>query len=161
MKIITFKVFPVFLSALFVLFNACTSSESDNSIPIKKGRYNFTLNDSAGNNLIAGEMMFSKITKQKDVGEDNYVIEGSYTVTKVNTDTTYKGFSTMNGGELKGYYNAKSKMININTNPRIADANVFLNGKVTGTSITGGWNYSTFRGVGNEAGKFDANYIKP
>jgi hypothetical protein len=66
----------------------------------------------------------------------------------------------MSGGELKGYYNESTRMININTNPRIADANIFLNGKVSSSSLSGTWNYSTFRGAGNEAGMFNANYIK-
>ena len=36
-------------------------------------------------------------------------------------------FGTMYGGALTGYYNDAKKFININTNPKIADANVFIN----------------------------------
>lgn len=62
----------------------------------------------------------------------------------------------MQGGEFTGYYNDSLKVININTNPRIADANIFLNGKVNSTGLKGTWNYSTFRGAGREAGMFKA-----
>ena len=160
MKKITYKVLPVFLTALFVLLSACSGGESEKSFPLKKGKYSYILTDSMGTSLVEGEMMLNSITKQKDVGEDNYVVDGSYTITKANSDTTYIGFGTMSGGELKGYFNEKTKLININNNPMIADANVFLNGKVTGSVIEGTWNFSTFRGAGNEAGMFKAAYIK-
>jgi hypothetical protein len=62
----------------------------------------------------------------------------------------------MPGGDLKCFYNEKEKFVNINTNPKIADANVFINANVTSGKLTGSWNYSTFRGKDNEGGLFTA-----
>ncbi len=75
------------------------------------------------------------------------------------TDTSYHGFSTMNPGELTGYYNDSLKYININTNPKIADANVFINAFVKNSNLEGGWYYSTFRGTNKEGGMFKAMRI--
>lgn len=156
MKIITF------LSIVFVLiFNACSGSESEKSISLKTGKYTYVITDSAGTSLIEGEMSVVNITKQKATGDENdYEVTGSYTITKNTADTSYQGFSTMTGGELKGYYNDKKKFININTNPKIADANVFINAFVKSKNLEGGWHYSTFRGTHNEGGLFKAVYLK-
>lgn len=160
MRKITLMFFAlIFMISVFAL-NGCSGSSSDKTYSLKTGKYSYSLTDSAGKSLVEGELMLSKVTKLKEVGQDNFEVEGSYTVTKSNTDTSYTGFSTMAGGELKGYYNESTRMININTNPRIADANIFLNGKVSSSSLSGTWNYSTFRGTGNEAGMFKATYIK-
>ncbi|HAX48264.1 MAG TPA: hypothetical protein PK605_06500 [Ignavibacteria bacterium] len=156
MKIITL------LSIMFVLmFNACSGSDSEKSISLKTGKYGYVLSDSSGNSLVEGEMSVVTITKQQGTGDVNdYEVTGSYTITKNTADSTYQGFSTMNGGEMKGYYNDARKFININTNPRIADANVFINAIVKSKSIEGGWHYSTFRGTHNEGGLFKATKIK-
>lgn len=160
MRKTTLMFFTLTILITAVILNGCSGSSSDKSYSLKTGKYVYTLTDSSGKTLVEGEMLFNKMTKQVDVGERNYLVEGSYTITKPNTDTSYTCFSTMTGGELTGYYNDSLKFININTNPKIADANVFLNGNVNGTALKGTWNYSTFRGTGNEAGMFKANYIK-
>lgn len=144
------------LSIVFVIvLNSCSGSDSEKSTSLKKGKYSYSLTDSTGTVLVEGEMNFNAFTLQKD-SKDDYVVAGSYTVTNMTKDTSYHGFATMNGGDLSGYYNNTKKFININTNPKIADANVFINANLKSGLLTGGWYYSTFRGVGNEGGLFKA-----
>jgi len=155
------KILAILSIAFALVFNACSGSDSEKSISLKTGKYTYVLSDSAGTSLVEGEMSFVTITKLQGTGDVNdYEVTGSYTITKNTADSTYQGFSTMNGGELKGYYNDTRKFININTNPRIADANVFINAIVKSKSMDGGWHYSTFRGTHNEGGLFKATKLK-
>ncbi len=147
------------LSIVFVIvFNSCSGSDTEKTTTLKTGKYNYTLTDSAGATLVEGEMMFDKITKQKENAD--YLVSGSYTIKTMTTDTSYHGFSTMTGGELSGYYSDEKKFLNINTNPKIADANVFINVNVKSSALDGSWYYSTFRGMDKEGGLFKAARIK-
>lgn len=143
---------------LVILFNSCSGSDTEKTLTLKTGKYNYSLTDSSGTLLVEGEMMFDKITKQKE--NPDYMVSGSYTVKTMTTDTSYQGFSTMSGGELSGYYSDEKKFLNINTNPKIADANVFINVTVKSSLLEGSWYYSTFRGMDKEGGFFKATRIK-
>jgi hypothetical protein len=146
----------VLLSIVFVLvFNSCSGSDSEKSLSIKKGRYSYSLSDSSGTVLVEGQMMLDTFNVQKDSKTD-YIVSGSYTISKMTPDTSYHGFSTLKGGEMTGYYNESKKFININTNPKIADANIFINAEVKSGNLEGSWYYSTFRGMDKEGGFFKA-----
>lgn len=148
----------VLLSLVFVLiFNSCSGSNSEKSLTLKKGSYTFTLSDSSGTSLVEGQMLLDTIIAQQNT--DDYLVKGSYKISKMTTDTSYHGFSTMSGGSLTGYYNDTKKFININTNPRIADANVFINANVKRGDLTGWWYFSTFRGMDKEGGFFKSSKI--
>jgi hypothetical protein len=155
------KILSVLSIVLALIFNSCSGSDSETKLSLKTGKYNYKLTDSSGTSLVEGIMQLDTFTVQK-VGSStrDYVISGNYTVTKMTDDTSYIAFSSLNPGELKGYYNDSTKFININTNPRIADANVFLNAIVLKGDMKGGWHYSTFRGTRQEAGLFTATRIK-
>lgn len=147
------------LSIVFVIaFNSCSGSDSEKSISIKKGKYSYTLTDSTGTVLVEGQITLDKFSLQND-SKDAYVVSGSYNISSMTKDTSYHGFGSMNGGELSGYYDNTKKFININTNPKIADANVFINANVKSGNLNGGWYYSTFRGTNNEGGLFKATKI--
>lgn len=142
-----------------VFMMGCGGSETEVKPKLKTGAYDYTLTDSAGTSLVTGVLTVATV-KRSAVGEDknNYDITGTYTVVNMTTDTSYYGFATMKGGDFKGLYNHLQKSIWVNTNPMIADANVFLNGTVAGTNWSGSWNFSTFRGAKQEAGYFTANH---
>jgi len=149
----------VILSIVFVIaFNSCSGSETETSASLKKGTYSFVLSDSSGNSLVEGKMVLDTIKIQKD--NRDYTVSGSYTISKMTTDTSYHGFASMNGGPFSGYFYESTKLVNINTNPKIADANVFINAYLKGTAIEGGWYYSTFRGMNKEGGLFKATKDK-
>lgn len=152
------KIISILSIILVILFNSCSGSDSEKTLTLKTGKYSYKLTDSAGTTLVDGEMMIDKITKQKDAPE--YIVSGSYTIKTMTSDTSYHGFSTMTGGQLSGYYSDEKKFLNINTNPKIADANVFINVSVKSSLLDGSWYYSTFRGTDKEAGFFKATRIK-
>ncbi len=148
----------ILLSLVFVIvFNSCSGSDSEKSLTLKKGSYSFTFSDSSGTSLVEGQMLLDTINIQQNT--EDYLVKGSYTISKMTTDTSYHGFSTMTGGFLTGYYSNTKKFININTNPRIADANVFVTANVKNGSLEGSWYYSTFRGMDKEGGLFKATKI--
>lgn len=155
------KILSVLSIVMAVIFNSCSGSDSETKLSLKTGKYNYILTDSSGTSLVEGTMQLDTFIVQT-VGSSrrDYVISGSYTVSKMTDDTSYIAFSSLNPGELKGYYNDSTKFININTNPKIADANVFLNAIVLKGDMKGGWHYSTFRGTRQEGGLFTATRIK-
>ncbi len=148
------KIIILLLTVFVLAFNSCSGSNSEKSLNLKTGRYSYTLSDSTGKSLVEGLMMLDTIVKQK--GNFDYLVSGSYTISKMTTDTSYHGFASMNPGGFTAYYNDSLKFININTNPKIADANVFINAYIKGGNLDGGWHYSTFRGMDKEGGKFKA-----
>lgn len=152
------KIIAILSIVLVIVFNSCSGSDTEKTTTLKSGKYNYTLTDSAGTILVDGEMMLDKITKQKE--SSDYLVSGSYTIKTMTSDTSYHGFSTMSGGELSGYYSDEKKFLNINTNPKIADANVFINVNVKSSLLDGSWYYSTFRGMDKEGGFFKAARIK-
>lgn len=148
------KITFVFASLAAFLLISCSGSNTDISISLKTGQYSYIISDSAGNPLVEGIMKLD--SAKNELYRNNYKVIGSFTITKNSADTSYHGLSSLNAGELAAYYNDSTKFININTNPRIADANVFINAYVKGKEIKGGWNFSTFRGTRNEGGLFKA-----
>lgn len=155
------KIISILSLVAAIFISSCSGSDSEKKISLKTGKYSYVISDSTGKSLVEGEMQINTITLQKETGTENdYIVGGSYTITKNTADTTYMGFTTMNGGEMTGYYNDEKKFININTNPKIADANVFISANLKKSNLEGGWHYSTFRGTHKEGGLFKAEKIK-
>lgn len=126
---------------IFAMY-ACSSADNDESgnFKLSKGRYNFTMSDSAGKKLVSGIMNVSQIKGNE--------ISGSYEFNNI-LDSSFPGFTSMEK-EFAGNFSADGKEIFINTNPKIADSNVFWYFKVKSSSLSGDWVYSVFRG---QAGK--------
>ena len=144
----------ILISTIVFIYSSCGGSDSDNSPALKKGNYSYTITDSSGKTLAEGMLKID--TLRKESKRTDYNVTGSYTITSKSKDTSYMSLSALREGSFQGYYNQSTKLININTNPQIADANVFINAYVKGSTIKGGWYYSTFRGVNKEAGLFNA-----
>jgi major membrane immunogen (membrane-anchored lipoprotein) len=152
------KYITILCFVLLAVFVSCSGSDSSDKPALKKGTYSYLIMDSSKKSLVEGQMMVNAINF--DAQMKQYIVTGTYTISKMIDDTSYYSLSSLNAGEFKGYYDDTKKFININTNPRIADANVFINANVKGTGLEGGWYYSTFRGTRNEAGLFTATKIK-
>ncbi len=143
-----------------VAFSSCSGSDTDNGPGLKKKSYVYSLTDSSSVVLAEGTMDITSISKSTVTGMRNtYDVKGTYTVGNVTTDTMYTAFSTMTGGEMTGLYNDSLKTIWINTNPSIADANVFINANVTSSKMKGDWYFSTFRGKDKQGGFFNADAV--
>jgi hypothetical protein len=147
--------FALIVSLVFV-YSSCGGSDSDDAPTVKKGNYSYVIADSTGKSWVEGMMRVDTIKKQ--TGLPSMVVTGSYTITMMTTDTTFTGKSALREGSFIGYFDKASKMININTNPQVADANIFINAYVSSNNMKGGWYYSTFTRSGGrtEGGLFKA-----
>lgn len=152
------KYLMIFLFTAALLLVSCSGSNDSNNPSLKRGEYSYKLTDSAGTVLVEGTIKIESI--KKEVLRNDYSVYGHYTIGSMTSDTSYMGFSTLRAGDFKGYYNDSLKFFNINTNPQIADANVFINTYVKGSDLNGGWSFSTFRSGYLEAGLFRANKVK-
>ena len=130
------KHFILFLAICGLIIAGCSSGNISTPFKFGKGKYKFTMTDSSGTELLRGTLNV--------ISYENDKFSGTYEFTKI-SDKSFEGFSSMNG-EFSGDLNQKDKRVFINTNPRIADSNVFWNMKIKNNKLSGGWNYSVFRG---------------
>lgn len=134
------KLFFIFLFICgFFISNGCSSGNDETAFVFGKGKYNFVMSDSTGKEFIRGILNVEKYDKGQ--------ISGKYEFKKI-SNKDFDGFSSMNG-EFSGDVNDKEKTVFINTNPRIADSNVFWNLKLRKNNLSGSWQYSVFRGKMN------------
>ncbi len=131
----TLQIITVLAACVFMI--NCSSSTSTPGFSFGIGKYSFIMSDSLGNKLAEGTLNIKTYADKK--------ISGTYVFTEIYNDR-FPGFSSMNG-ELDGNVNDIEKRIFINTNPRIADSNIFWNLMIKRTSLTGDWTYSTLRGT--------------
>jgi len=130
----------IFLIAL-ALLGGCASSGSSSDNQIELADYTFTMFGAGGTKIAEGVMTVKDIMV-KDANMPS--ISGTYDITKWYTED-FGPKSTM-GGDFSGNADYTKGKVFINTNPRIADANVFFNVTIYSSFYQGEWNYSTFRG---------------
>ncbi|HRE39799.1 MAG TPA: hypothetical protein PLG90_00565 [Ignavibacteria bacterium] len=134
------KYFAYFIFILICIkfLNSCTSSDVYNPNIIKKGSYEFTMFDTLNARLLKGTLTVENII--------NSDFSGSYRIDSV-FNSNFPGYETMDADTFSGNFLNKEYKVFINTNPRIADANVFWNMLYrTDTKIyTGEWSFSVFR----------------
>lgn len=135
------------ISLLFLIFTmfigGCASSGSSGN-QIELTDYTFTMYGSGKTRIASGVMTVKNITST-DV--NNPSISGTYTVTNWYSQD-FPGKSSM-GGDFTGNIDYTKGKLFINTNPKIADANVFFNATIYSSFYQGEWNFSTFRGPTN------------
>ena len=98
------------------------------------------MTDSVGKKILDGNLMV------KDYLDDK--ISGTYEFTNV-YQKDFIALGVMDGTFDGNVLPNDSNKVFINTNPRIADANVFWNMKIKSSSVSGEWRYSVFRGSVN------------
>ncbi len=136
----------LFLSVSFgILFFSCSGSNKNSGL-IKQGKYSFLLSDSLDNKMCDGALTVEST--------DNDKLIGKYEITKKYVDKI-KGISSSDKGYFEGTVDSKKKTIFINMNPKLSDANLFINAHPAGDSLIGDWNYSTMMGI-QQVGKFKA-----
>ena len=134
----------MYFLAFLIFASGCSSSSEDSSFTFGKGKYNFVMYDSTGSGkLIEGKMTVENYDEEK--------ISGKLEYTKV-YDEDFNGYSSMSD-IFEGNVVKKDRKVWVNTNPRIADSNVFWNMTIGKTSVNGEWTYSVFRGQGSFKGK--------
>lgn len=126
---------------LFIIFlSGCSSSNEASPFVFGKGKYNFTMTDSTGKTMVKG--IINVLEKTGDNISGVYELKNIY-------DKDFPGLPTMEG-TFAGNINQTEKTVFINTNPKIADSNVFWNMEVKKNSLQGDWNFSVFRGSINK-----------
>jgi hypothetical protein len=151
------KLILLLVYVVAVVFVSCSGSESETSLKLKKGTYDYTMTDSSGNKIVTGMLKIDSLVKSTvpDL-KSTYNLFGSYTVNYLTTDTSFTSLTTLNSGIVTGYYDDAKKTVGINTNPRIADANIFWQADVSSKDLKGYWYFSSFRGTVKEGGYFNA-----
>jgi len=139
MRSILLLLFAVFISC--VMLSGCSSTPNpcpcNAPLKIAKDKYNFVMYDSTGVNKIAeGDFNIESA--------DTTHFSGTYKFRIIFKDD-FPGQSSMNG-DFTGQINYKDRKASVNTNPRIADSNVFFSLYMDTDSMFGDWSYSTFRG---------------
>jgi len=127
---------------LFVaaFFGGCaSSSSSDNQIELAD--YAFIMYGTGSAKIAEGVLTVKNIIA-KDGGDAS--ITGTYVVNNWYIEDF--GPKSSMGGDFSGDVNYKNGKLFINTNPKIADANVFFNATIYSSFYQGDWTYSTFRG---------------
>jgi hypothetical protein len=132
----------IFLFSILILISGCSSSSDykTKKFNLGTGKYNFEMSDSLGKPIAGGTL--NLITKE------NENISGNYNFTKI-YQKDFPGLSTMEG-DFAGNISDSGRTVFINTNPRIADSNVFWNMKIKNNALTGEWVFSQFRGAVNK-----------
>jgi hypothetical protein len=131
----------MYIIAFLIFASGCSSSSDDSTFIFGKGSYNFTMYDSTGKKIMIKGIM-------KVVSYQDDKISGTLEYTNV-YDDNFSGYSSMSK-EFEGNVIRKDKKVWINTNPRIADSNVFWNMSIGKSSLNGEWSYSMFRGSGSK-----------
>ena len=128
---------------------SCSGSKPPTNFVVKDGKYNFFFFDTANSKKCDGNLTLENAYPNK--------IFGKYNVVNRNQDTI-PGFN-YNKGYYEGTTTDKGNTIFLNMNPKIADANLFVNANVVGDSIVGTWNFSTLKGI-QDRGIFKAGLIR-
>lgn len=126
----------IFVISVLIFISGCSSSKESTPFKFGIGEYNFTMSDSSGKILIDGIL---KVT-----GKSGDNISGSYKLKNI-YDKDFPGLSSMDG-IFEGNIIEAEKKIFINTNPKIADSNVFWNLEIKKNYLAGEWVFSVFRG---------------
>ena len=139
-----FTVFCLIIAASIIMYS-CSSSKDTSAGAPQTGEYSYTISDSIGNKLIVGTLNIIAVDK----GNFN----GTYKKLSV-YDSTFTAYNILRGGDFSGTYKTNGE-IGFNMNPKMADNNVFIGGKLIGGVIDGTWTHSTMSGTKSK-GKFNA-----
>ncbi len=126
----------IFVCSLFLICLYGCSSSIDPGFKFATGTYHFKMSDSLGSPIADGIINVKSTTNNQLTG--TYDIKNIY-------QKDFPGLGVMDG-EFSGEVNTKEKQIFINTNPRIADSNVFWYLNLNSGLLSGVWTHSTFRG---------------
>ena len=134
LKKLSFPIYIFLLSGIYLY--SCSGSNNGSTDKSRLTKYNFVMTDSTNTSLSEGELVVDSFPAKK--------INGSYKVTKMYVDR-------INGLKSKGNFEGTAddlmQNFNINMNPKIADANLFITARVSGDSLNGTWAYSTIKGI--------------
>ena len=142
----------LFLITLSCYVLACSIAKPvDAQKPFPLGDYQYTSYDEKGDKVVEGRVSITS-TEQRRIGsEESTQLKGNWELKKVGAQETIGG--QVGSGDLIATINKND--VDINLNPNISDANVYLRGKIDGKRFHGTWTFSGYAGPVS-TGKFEA-----
>lgn len=119
--------------------------------PFPVGDYQYSGYDKKGTKIVEGRVSISSVETKRIGSEDTIQLKGNWQLNKIGNPERIGGQA--GSGDLVGSI-IKGK-IDINLNPNISDANVYLRGTIEGRRFQGKWIFSGYAGPISE-GTFEA-----
>lgn len=129
------KMFKVKSLLLVIVMAFLCGCAGNNPSDLHKDSYTFTMYDSLNSVVAKGIMEVDK--------RDGNNISGTHSFTNVINEFT--GYGAMKKGKFTGKINKEEKMILIDTNPGVADNNVYFNVRVWQDRMEGDWYFTGLR----------------
>ena len=119
--------------------------------PFPVGDYQYSGYDKKGTKIVEGRVSITSVETKRIGSEDTIQLKGNWQLNKIGNPEHIGGQTGT--GDLVGSI-IKSE-IDINLNPNISDANVYLRGTIEGRRFHGKWTFSGYAGPVSE-GTFEA-----
>lgn len=131
---------------------ACSKShEAGQSKPFPVGDYQYSGYDKKGTKIVEGRVSITSVETKRIGPEDTIQLKGNWQLNKIGDPEHIGG--QVGSGDLVG--SIIKGEIDINLNPNISDANVYLRGTIEGRRFHGKWTFSGYAGPISE-GTFEA-----
>jgi hypothetical protein len=131
---------------------ACSKSHGvEQAKPFPVGDYQYSGYDQKGTKIVEGLVSITSVEKKRIGSEDTIQLKGNWRLNKIGEPEHIGGQE--GSGDLVGSINQGE--IEINLNPNMSDANVYLRGTIEGRRFHGKWSFSGYAGPISQ-GKFEA-----
>ncbi|HWP52994.1 MAG TPA: hypothetical protein VN476_02615 [Pyrinomonadaceae bacterium] len=140
------------LVVILVSVVACSKSNViGQAKPFPVGEYQYSGYDKKGTKIVEGRVSITSVETKRIGAEDTIQLKGNWQLNKIGNPEHIggqTGTGDLVGSIIKGE-------IDINLNPNISDANVYLRGTIEGRRFHGKWTFSGYAGPVSE-GTFEA-----
>ena len=137
-----------------ILVSAVACSKSNvigQAKPFPVGEYQYSGYDKKGTKIVEGRVSITSVETKRIGSEDTIHLKGDWQLNKIG-NPEHIGGQTGNGDLVGSIIKGE---IDINLNPNISDANVYLRGTIEGRRFHGKWTFSGYAGPVSE-GTFEA-----
>ena len=141
----------IILALACYIFACSTPKTSEITGPSVVGDYQYTGYDKKGGKVVEGRLSITSVETKRIRSEEVTQLKGNWQLKKVGTQ---EHIGAQEGsGELIGSIDKGE--LDINLNPNISDANVYLHGTIEGRRFHGTWSAKGYAGAISE-GTFEA-----
>ena len=131
---------------------ACSKSHGvEQEKPFPVGDYEYSGYDQKGTKIVEGRVSITSVEKKRIGPEDTIQLKGNWELKKIG-DPEHIGGQLGTGNLVGSITNGE---IDINLNPNMSDANVYLRGTIEGRRFHGKWVFSGYTGPVSQ-GTFEA-----
>jgi len=145
------------ISCLMILFASlalsCSKlSGTEQPKPFPVGDYQYTGYDDKGEKMVEGRLSITSVENVRIGSEDTIQLKGNWEFKEIGKHEHIG--EQVGSGNLVGTL-FKEGELDINLNPNISDANVYLRGTIEGRRFHGTWRFNGYEGT-LTSGKFEA-----